>query len=312
MIRYAARRLLWAIPTVFGVLLITFALYCIAGGNVVIEIAGQNATHQTIQEIRQQLGLDKPLLLSWDSQFVNHLKNALTLDFGRARDGEMIAKKITRGLPASLSLTVPILAGTLVISVAVSLLLGALRGSKWDLFAVVVCVAAMSAPYLGFILLGQYFLAYRQGLFPVFFSPQLSTCRNVALPVIIGITAGLGKNVRFYRTVILEQLCADYVQTALAKGLSMPQVLIRHVLKNIMPPLITQVSQAIPTLVLGSLLLERFFGIPGLGYLMVEAVSSRDWPVINAMTFILALLVVVFNLAADICYAIVDPRVRLE
>lgn len=136
--------------------------------------------------------------------------------------------------------------------------------------------------------------------------------RNVALPVLIGIAAGLGGNLRFYRTVMLDQMQNDYVRTAFAKGLTRRRVLFKHVLKNAMIPVITRVVLAIPFLFLGSLLLERFFGIPGIGYLMVEAIGSRDYFVIGAMTYIGAILFVVFNLITDICYVLVDPRVCLQ
>jgi peptide/nickel transport system permease protein len=170
----------------------------------------------------------------------------------------------------------------------------------------------MSIPYLSFILFGQYFLAYKLGLFPVFFSPDLSMPRYLALPVLIGIVTGLGSNVRFYRTVMLDEMRADYVRTAFAKGLDTRRVLFRHVLKNAMIPILTTIVLAIPFLFLGALLLERFFGIPGLGYLMVEAIGSRDYFVINAMTYIISILVVIFNLLTDICYALVDPRVSFD
>lgn len=312
MTAYIIRRLLYTIPIVFGVLVLTFTLFTVVGGDISLEIAGKDANRQTIDEIRKEYGLDKPLFLSWDSQFVNHFKNALTFNFGRARDREMVIDKIKRGVGPSLALTVPIFLGVVIISVSLSLVVAFVRGTVWDILAVVICVAGMSVPYLSFILFGQYFLGYKWGFFPVFFSPYLSLARNVALPVLIGIAAGLGGNLRFYRTVMLDEMQNDYVRTAFAKGLTMRRVLFKHVLKNAMIPVITRVVLAIPFLFLGSLLLERFFGIPGLGYLMVEAISSRDYFVIGAMTYISAILVVAFNLITDICYVLVDPRVCLE
>jgi peptide/nickel transport system permease protein len=290
-------------------LLLTFILFNLVGGDPAIEMAGKNATAETIAEIRAEYGLDKPLFLAWDSQFTNHFKKALTFRFGRARDRELITEKILRGAGPSLSLTVPMFLGTLVISISLALVVAFVRGSKLDTVLVLVCVAGMSLPYLSFILFGQYFFAYKLGWFPVFFSHDLSTAQYVALPVIIGIIAGLGGNLRFYRTVMLDEMRNDYVRTAFAKGLTTRKVLFKHVLKNAMMPIITQVVLAIPFLFLGSLLLERFFGIPGLGYLMVEAIGSRDYFVINAMTYISAILFVIFNLITDICYALVDPRV---
>jgi peptide/nickel transport system permease protein len=287
-------------------------LFTLVGGDISIEIAGKNATPETIEEIREEYGLNKPLFLSWDSQFINHFKNALTFDFGRARDREPVIDKIKRGAGPSLALTVPMFFGVIIISVSLALVVAFVRGSMWDILTVVICIAGMSIPYLSFILFGQYFFAYKWGLFPVFFSPDLSTAQYVALPVLIGIVTGIGGNLRFYRTVMLDEMKSDYVRTAFAKGLDTRRVLFKHVLKNAMIPIVTRVVLAIPFLFLGSLLLERFFGIPGLGYLMIEAIGSRDYFVINAMTYISAILFVVFNLITDICYSLVDPRVTLE
>ena len=312
MTAYIIRRLLYMIPIVLGVLLLTFILFSVVGGDISAELAGKNASAETIEEIREEYGLNKPLFLSWDSQLVNHFKNALTFNFGRARDREPVMDKIRRGIGPSLALTVPMFFGVVIISVSLSLIIAFVHGSRWDVPAVVICVAGMSIPYLSFILFGQYFFAYKWGLFPVFFSPDLSTAQYVALPVLIGIVTGLGANVRFYRTVMLDEMRSDYVRTAFAKGLSKRRILFKHVLKNAMIPIITRVVLAIPFLFLGSLLLERFFGIPGLGYLMIEAIGSRDYFVINAMTYISAILFVVFNVITDICYALVDVRVSFE
>jgi peptide/nickel transport system permease protein len=312
MAAYVIRRLLYTIPIVFGVLLLTFILFTVVGGDISIEIAGKNATPETIREIREEYGFNKPLFLSWDSQFIHHFKSALTFDFGRALDREPVIDKIKRGVCPSLALTVPMFIGEVIISVSIALFVAFLRGTIFDIVALVLCVAGMSIPYLSFILFGQYFLAYKWGFFPVFFSPDLSISQYVALPVLIGIVTGLGGNLRFYRTVMLDEMRADYVRTAFAKGLDIKRVLFKHVLKNAMIPILTQVVLAIPFLFLGSLLLERFFGIPGIGYLMVDAIGSRDYFVINAMTYISAILFVIFNVITDICYALVDPRISLD
>ena len=313
MTTYIIRRLLYTIPIVFGVLLVTFVLFSLVGGDVTDQIAGRAASIETREEIRKEYGWDKPLFLSWDSQFFNHLKNAVTFNFGRSwSDRELIIDKIKRGAGPSLSLTIPMFLGTLIISISLSLVVAFLRGTIIDVLVVLLCVAGMSIPFLSFILFGQYFLAFKWGLFPVFFSPDLSPAQYVALPVLIGIVTGLGSNLRFYRTVMLDEMRSDYVRTAFAKGLGPARVLFKHVLKNAMIPIITQVVLAIPFLFLGSLLLERFFGIPGLGYLMIEAIGARDFQVISAMTYIGAILFVIFNLITDICYSIVDPRITFE
>lgn len=313
MIAYIIRRLLYTIPIIFGVLLVTFILFNVVSGDVSDQIAGKSASAETIAEIRAEYGWDKPLFLSWDSQFINHLKNCLTFQFGRSwSDRELIITKIKQGALPSLSLTVPMFIGELVISISLALIVAYFRGTIIDILSVFICVVLMSVPFLSFILFGQYFLAFKWGLFPVYFWPDLPLPEYVALPILIGIVAGLGGNLRFYRTVMLDELRNDYVRTAFAKGLGTGSVLFRHVLKNAMIPIITQVILAIPFLFLGSLLLERFFGIPGLGYLMIDAIAARDFQIINAMTFIGAILFVVFNLITDICYSIVDPRVSFE
>jgi peptide/nickel transport system permease protein len=313
MIAYIIRRLLYTIPIIFGVLLVTFILFNVVSGDVSDQIAGKAASAETIAEIRAEYGWDKPLFLSWDSQFINHLKNSLTFDFGRSwSDREPIIDKIKQGALPSLSLTIPMFIGELIISISLALIVAFFRGTIIDILSVFICVVLMSVPFLSFILFGQYFLAFKWGLFPVYFWPDLPLPQYVALPILIGIVAGLGGNLRFYRTVMLDELRNDYVRTAFAKGLGTGTVLFRHVLKNAMIPIITQVVLAIPFLFLGSLLLERFFGIPGLGYLMIDAIAARDFQIINAMTFIGAILFVVFNLITDICYSIVDPRVSFE
>lgn len=313
MITYIIRRLLYTIPIIFGVLVVTFILFNIVSGDVSDQIAGKAASAETIKEIRAEYGWDKPLFLSWDSQFINHLKNSLTFQFGRSwSDRELIITKIKQGALPSLSLTVPMFIGELVISISLALIVAFFRGTIIDILSVFICVVLMSVPFLSFILFGQYFLAFKWGLFPVYFWPDLPLPQYVALPILIGIVAGLGGNLRFYRTVMLDELRNDYVRTAFAKGLGTGSVLFRHVLKNAMIPIITQVILAIPFLFLGSLLLERFFGIPGLGYLMIDAIAARDFQIINAMTFIGAILFVVFNLITDICYSLVDPRVSFD
>jgi peptide/nickel transport system permease protein len=313
MAAYVIRRLFYTIPIVFGVLLLCFLLFNVVGGDVTDQIAGRAASAETRAEIRAEYGWDRPLFLARDSQFVRHLASALTFRFGRSwSDRELIIDKIKRGAGPSLMLTVPMFLGTLVVSVSLALVVAFLRGTKVDSVAVVVCVAGMSLPFLSFILFGQYFLAFKWDLFPVYFWPDLPPHRYLALPVLIGIVAGLGGNLRFYRTVMLDEMGSDYIRTAFAKGLGPCRVLFKHVLKNAMIPILTRVVLAVPFLFLGALLLERFFGIPGLGYLMVEAIGARDYQVINAMTYIGTILFVVFNLITDVCYCLVDPRISLE
>lgn len=312
MLVYIIRRILYMIPTIFGIMLITFILFNIVGGDVSDQYAGEFADRQTREEIRSQLGLDKPLFFAGDSQFLSHLKKAVTLDFGRARDKEKISDKLLKRAPYSLALTVPMLLGTMVISICLALVAAYFHDSFIDYLIVYLCMIGMSLPFLSFILFGQYFLAYKWGFFPVYFWPDLSAPLYLALPIIIGIVAGLAGNLRFYRTVMLNEIKSDYVRAAFAKGLSPAAVLFKHILKNAMIPIITRVVMSIPFLFLGSLLLERFFGIPGLGSLIVNAVAARDYQLLNAVVYIAAVLVAVFTVITDICYTLVDPRICLE
>jgi peptide/nickel transport system permease protein len=309
---YIARRLFFTIPTIFGIMLITFLLFNVIGGDVTDEYAGKFADKQTRDEIRSRLGLDKPLFFSRDSQFLEHLKRDVTFNFGRARDRQKISEKILNHVGYSLALTIPMLLGTALISICLALMAAYRRSGILDCLVVLFCIAAMSVPFLSFILFGQYFLAYKWGLFPVYFWPDLNPVSYLTLPILIGIVAGLGPNIRFYRSIFLEEFTKDYVRTAFAKGLSPAKVLFTHVLKNAMVPIITRIVFSIPYLFLGSLLLERFFGIPGLGHLIVDAVSSRDYQLLNAVVYISAVLIAVFTLIADMCYLIVDPRISLE
>jgi peptide/nickel transport system permease protein len=381
MTAYIIRRLLYLVPVVMGVLLVTFCLFTLVGGDISQQIAGKNADAETIAEIRHEYGFDKPLfvgfspldtdqwqeptgpnvikkyihqvnngavvsdfekvlasqwaekewlaelfnsrlhegeigrawkMLDFDSQFLAQFTNAFTFNFGRALDHEKISEKILRGVGPSLALTVPMFIGTIIISISFSLIVAFLRGTVWDHTIVILCVAGMSIPYLSFIIFGQFYFAYKLDWFPIFYDPSRPIYLSVTLPALIGIVAGLGANLRFYRTVMLDEIRSDYVRTAFAKGLTPRCVLFKHVLKNAMIPIVTNVVLSIPYLILGSLLLERFFGIPGLGYLMIDAINSRDFFILNAMTFIMALLIAFFTLVTDVCYAWVDPRIKFD
>ena len=220
-----------------------------------------------------------------------------------------VGKLLLDGVAPSLSLMIPIFFIGLIVSISLSLICAFFRNQFIDRFLVITAVALMSINYLVFIVFGQYFFAYKLGWFPVW---GYESAKYLVLPAFIGIVSGLGANVRFYRTIMLDEMYKDYVRTAFAKGVSKPRVLFVHVLKNAMIPIITNVVIAIPFLYTGSLLLEKFFGIPGLGYLSVSAVLSSDIDVVRAVVLIGALMFVVANLLTDICYAAADPRVKLK
>ena len=260
-------------------------------------------------EIRR-LKLRKVIGNPFDSQLLFYIKQLLRGDLGDSESlRQPVSKLLKDGVLPSLSLTVPIFLIGVVVSVSLSLVCAFFRDTFIDRFLVMFSVALMSINYLVYIVAGQYLLAYKFGAFPVW---GYESWRYLVLPVTIGVISGLGANIRFYRTVMLDEMYKEYVRTAFAKGVSKPRVLFVHVLKNAMIPIITNVVIAIPFLYTGALLLESFFGIPGLGYLGINAIMSSDIDVVRALVLIGALLFVVANLLTDLCYAAVDPRVKLK
>ena len=246
----------------------------------------------------------------WDSQFVFYLKQIWNLDFGTSSSTNQPVTKLLRdGIFPSLLLTVPIFIVGLCVTISLSLICAFFRNRFIDRFFVVLAVALMSINYLVFIIGGQYVLAYRLEWFPMWGYESL---QFLFLPILIGVISGLGSGLRFYRTVMLDEIYKDYVRTAFAKGVSNKAVLFKHVLKNAMIPIVTNVVIAIPFLYTGSLLLESFFGIPGLGYMGVNAIFSSDVDLLRAIVLIGAVMYVIANLMTDICYALVDPRVTLS
>ena len=245
-----------------------------------------------------------------DSQLVFFLKQIARFDFGMSSSlNQPVSGLLVKGMGPSLILMIPVFFLELFLAIGIALICAFMRNTLVDRFFVVLAVALMSINYLVWIIVGQYVLSFKMGWFPVW---GFASWGYLLLPVFIGVISGLGSNVRFYRTIMLDEMYKDYVRTAFAKGVSKSGVLFKHVLKNAMIPIVTNVITAIPFLYTGSLLLESFFGIPGLGYLAVNAVNSSDVDVIRAEVFIGAVLFVIFNLITDLCYAWLDPRVKLE
>jgi peptide/nickel transport system permease protein len=245
-----------------------------------------------------------------DSQFFFFLRQVARLDFGTSSSlNQPVTQLLAEGIGPTLALTIPIFTLELALAVSLALLCAFFRDRWPDRLAVVVAVGLMSVNYLVWIVAGQYVLAHRLGWFPVW---GFESWRYLLLPVGIGVISGLGSSLRFYRTIMLDEMGKGYVRTAFAKGVSRRGVLFRHVLRNALIPVITNVAITLPYLYTGSLLLESFFGIPGLGYLGVNAVNSADVDVVRAIVLIGSLLYVAVNLLTDVAYAVVDPRVRLE
>ena len=309
MLRYALRRVLEMIPTTVGVLLLTFALFNVVGGSPAETVLGKNASDESIAAFNRQYGFDRPLVFARDSQFVRFLSDLARGDFGYSVEyDEPVLDVLARGVGPSLSLTIPILVGSVVVGLALALGAAAFRGRAVDHAVLLASAVLMSVNYVVWVLAGQFFLAYRLGLFPVW---GYRNAFYLVLPVLIGIVSSLGTDVRFFRTALLDEIYRPYVLTARAKGLARPVILVRHVLRNALIPIVTYVSLSIPGLFTGSLLLEGFFGIPGLGAVAINAIHSADMAVVRAVVVLGALLYQFVNLATDLLVAALDPRVRL-
>ena len=309
MLKYALKRLGETIPTTIGILLLTFALFNVIGGSPAEVILGKNATAESIAAFNRKWGYDKPLVFAADSQFVSFVGGMLKGDFGYSVENrEPVVDVLKRGVGPSLALTVPILVGGVFVALVLALIAAATRGGWADKTVLLASAVLMSVNYVVWVLAGQFFLSYKAGVFPVW---GYAGPWSLALPVLIGILSTLGTDVRFFRTVILDEVYKPYVLTARAKGLSASAVMVRHVLRNALIPIVTYVSLSIPYLFTGSLLLESFFGIPGLGSVSINAIHSSDMAVVRAIVVLGALLYQFVNLATDLLYAALDPRVRL-
>jgi len=308
-IRYVLRRLLETIPTTVGILLLTFALFNVVGGSPAEVILGKSATKESIAAFNHKWGYDKPLVFATDSQFVRFVTDLCHGDFGYSVENqEPVIEVLKRGVGPSLSLTVPILLGGVALGLMLAMLAAACRGGFVDRTILVGSTVLMSVNYVVWVLAGQFFLSYKAGMFPVW---GYRSAFYLVLPVMIGILSSLGTDIRFFRTAILDELYRPYVLTARSKGLSSFTIMTRHVLRNALIPIVTYVSLSIPYLFTGSLLLESFFGIPGLGSVSISALHSSDMAVVRTVVLLGALVYQFVNLITDVLYAALDPRVRV-
>ncbi len=306
---YIIRRTLYVIPVLVGITLLIFVLFNLVAGDPTHLLLGKHATAAQMEELRRELGLDR----AWYLQYWDVLRSAFTFDFGRSwASKQKIMDVISQGAIPSLTVTLPAFLLSLMFSISLSLLVSFYRGKFIDKMTVFITVALMSIPSLAYILFGQYFFAYQLGAFEIsgyefgfpYFLPY------IMLPALILIVISIGPDVRFFRTVMLDEIYQDYVRTARAKGMGERAIMFKHVLKNAMIPIITRVVIQLPFLILGSLLLENFFGIPGLGDITVNAVNNNDFPMVKAIAILVSVLYTLFNLITDILYTVVDPRVR--
>jgi len=318
---YLLRRVAYGFATVLGVLLFLFVLFFLVTEpqDIARKALGEKAPPEAIAQWLANHGYDRPRF--WnpddpaDSMLVDHYRRMLTFDFGRSdADDVPIARRLREGVGPSLALTVPLFLIEVPLAVGLALVVAFLRETYVDRLGVVLCVLAMSVSLLLYIIGGQYVLGKLLRWFPISgFDPRPAViARFLALPLAVGLLAGLGESIRYYRTLFVEETGRDHVRTARAKGASEGRVMVRHVLRNALIPILTQVVLMIPFLFTGSLLLESFFGIPGLGSMTVEAIHGNDFATLRTMVYIGALAFVAGQVLTDVSYVLVDPRVRLE
>ncbi|MDH5671429.1 MAG: ABC transporter permease [Myxococcales bacterium] len=307
---YVIRRLLNMIPVLLGVALLVFTLFNSVGEDPVRVALGQHATEASIADLRAQWGLDKPLPV----QFGRFLVQIATFDYGVSfNTGEKLSSMFREGASVSLWLTVPPFIIGFLLNVSLGLLIAYYRGSWLDRFATAFFIGAMSISYLVYIIAFQYFFAYRWDLFPINgYEAGLDGIKYLVLPWVIIIVVTMGGDVRMYRTVFLDETQADYVRSARAKGVGELRMLFGHVLKNAMIPIVTYTMVAIPFLILGAFLMERYFSLPGVGDLMITSIDNGDFPVLKGLTMIIAIGYSLIVLLTDVVYAWVDPRVSLS
>ena len=308
---YVLRRLLYVIPVLLGVCFIIFIIFNVVAPDPAFILLGRHATLEQIAQLHRELGIDRPF---WE-QYLQIVRSAFTFDFGYSWSSkQQIWEMIKAGAGPSLSITIPlfIIVNTLTISVA--LLVSFYRGKFIDKFVLLLSISMMSISGLAYILFGQWFFAYKLGWFEISgYEPGFPNfIPYVILPVLIYVAISWGPDTRFYRSIILDEVYQDYVRTARAKGISELRIMFKHVLKNAMVPILTYVIIQIPYLILGLLLAEAFFSIPGLGGITIKAINTSDFPVIKAMTILSAVGFITFGVITDVLYTVVDPRMRLK
>jgi len=326
MTTYLLRRLWYALAILIGVNLLTFILFFTVNtpdDMARLNIGGKRVTQEQIDKWKAERGYDRPLYWNGAEQGVDKLTHTvlwersvslMALQFGRSDSARSvdIGHEVGTRMWVSLQLALPLFVLQLIISIAFSLLLVFFRHSRIDFWGVVLCVVMLSISSLFYIIVGQFLFSRVLRLVPISgYAHGLDAARFLLLPVLLSLLSRLGSEARLYRAMFLEEIGRDYVRTARAKGLSELRVLGRHVLRNALIPIITSAGSYLPYVFLGSLVFESFFGIPGLGAFVIEAISGQDFAIVRTMVFLSAVLYITSNLVIDLLYSVIDPRVRL-
>ena len=325
MFAYILRRIAYAVPILIGVNLITFALFFVVNSPNDIarmQLGVKRVTPQMIQNWKHQHGYDKPLLYNsaarglakfTDTIFFDKSLKVFAFRFGQSDQGRNISNDIVHRMGPSLALAIPTFIVGIGLNITFALILVFFRATYLDAWGVITCVILMSISSLFYIIAGQFVVGKLMNLVPISgYHYGWDAAKFLALPIVIGIISGIGAGTRWYRTIFLEEFSKDYVRTARAKGLSEMKVLFQHVLGNGLVPILTGAVVILPLLFMGSLIMESFFGIPGLGAYTIDAINNQDFAIVRAMVFLGSVLYIVGLLLTDICYTLVDPRIRLD
>jgi peptide/nickel transport system permease protein len=325
MFAYLVRRLAYAVPILIGVNLLTFYLFFVVNSPddmARLHLGVKRVTPEAIEKWKTERGYDKPLLYNADANAAGRLTDTIffekslrlfAFDFGRSDDDRDIGRDIRQRMWPSLAIAIPVLLVGLLIEITFALLMAFFRGTYVDVSGVVLCVILMSVSAMFYIIGGQFLLGKLLRLMPISgYDTGLNAIKFLVLPVIIGVASGIGTGSRLYRSFFLEEAGKDFVRTARAKGLKEVHVLLRHVLRNALVPIVTGVVAVLPLLFMGSLLLESFFAIPGLGSYTIDAINRQDFAIVRAMVFLGSVLYIIGLILVDLAYTVVDPRVRLS
>ena len=325
MIKYILKRFIYAIPILIGVNLLTFTLFF--GVNSPDEVArlhlgNKRVTQEQITSWNEERGYNNPLFYNSSEKGLKAFKETIfyeksfklfLFDFGISDSGRDIKYDIKQRMWPSLAIALPSLLVGLMINITFALFFVFFRATKVDYIGVIFCVALMSISSLFYIIGGQYLISKLLHLVPISgYAHGYEAIKFLVLPVIISVLYGIGSGTRWYRSLFLEEIEKDYVKTAKSKGLSESSVLFNHVFKNALIPILTGVVVILPLLFLGSLIVESFFGIPGLGSYTIDAIQSQDFAIVRAMVFLGTILYISGLILTDISYTLVDPRVRLK
>lgn len=325
MAAYLIRRILYAIPIIIGVNFITFALFFMVNtpdDMARMQLGQKHVSEEAIRQWKIKAGYDKPLFYNTQDKGLQKVTDTLfftksiglfTFQFGQSDQGRDITSDISERMWPSLALAIPSLLVGLAVNITYALLIALFRGTFFDTFSMMVCIVMMSISGLFYIIIGQFLLAKILKWMPISgYQSGWDAIKFLILPVIVGTISGIGAGTRWYRTIFLEEINKDYVRTARAKGLSEISVLFKHVLKNALIPILTGVVVIIPSLFMGSLIMESFFGIPGLGSYTIDAIAHQDFDIVRVMVFLGTVFYILGLILTDVSYVLVDPRVRLE